>query len=53
MNLSVGYGTDRNGKIYKEALKPDITIKSVDEFNDIANDEKVKAAIKWLKLHLQ
>jgi carboxyl-terminal processing protease len=53
MNLSVGYGADRNGKIYKEALEPDIPITSVDTFNDIANDEKVKAAIKWLKLHVQ
>ncbi|HUZ61161.1 MAG TPA: S41 family peptidase [Hanamia sp.] len=53
MNLSVGYGADRNGKIYKEALKPDITVTSVDKFNDIANDEKVKAAIKCLNLHIQ
>lgn len=53
MNLSVGYGADRNGKIYKEALKPDIPITSVDKFNDIANDEKVKAAIKWLNLQIQ
>jgi carboxyl-terminal processing protease len=53
MNLSVGYGADRNGKIYKDALKPDIAITSVDKFNDIANDEKVKAAIKWLNLHIQ
>jgi len=53
MNLSVGYGADRNGKIYKEALEPDIPVTSLDKFNDIANDEKVKAAIKWLKLHTQ
>ncbi len=53
INLSIGYGADRNGKIYKNAIEPDITIKSDDKFNDIANDEKVKAAIKWLKLHIQ
>ncbi|SEL99597.1 Peptidase family S41 [Chitinophaga rupis] len=53
MNLSIGYGADRNGKIYKEALEPDIKITSVDKFNDIANDEKVKAAIKWLESHIQ
>ncbi|MEO6906141.1 MAG: S41 family peptidase [Ginsengibacter sp.] len=53
INLSVGYGADKNGKIYKEALEPDIPITSVDKFNDIANDEKVKAAIKWLKLQTQ
>jgi carboxyl-terminal processing protease len=53
MNLSVGYGADRNGKIYKEALEPDMPITSVDKFNDIPNDEKLKAAMKWLKLHTQ
>lgn len=53
MNLSIGYGADRNGKIYKEALEPDITITSVDKFNDLGNDEKVQAAIKWLKHHTQ
>lgn len=53
INLSVGYGADRNGKIYKKALEPDIPITSVDKFNDIANDEKVKAALKWLKHNIQ
>jgi len=52
MNLSIGYGADRNGKLYKKALEPDIAIKSVDKFNDLANDEKVKAAMKWLKLYM-
>jgi C-terminal processing protease CtpA/Prc len=53
MNLSIGYGTDRNGKIYKEAIVPDVTITGVDKFNDIANDEKIKAAIKWLRPQIQ
>jgi hypothetical protein len=52
MNLAIGYGADRNGKIYNKAILPDIPFTSVDKFNDIANDEKVKAAIKWLKLHM-
>jgi C-terminal processing protease CtpA/Prc len=51
MYISVGYGADRNGKIYKEAIKPDIPFTSPDSFNDIKNDEKVKVAVKWLKLH--
>ena len=51
LNLSVGYGADRNGKMYKDALRPDITITSVDRFNDIAKDEKVIASVKWLKLN--
>lgn len=49
MNLSIGYGADRNGTVYKEALRPDIFIDGPDSFNDLANDVKVKAAIKWLK----
>ena len=53
MNLAVGYGADRNEQVYKTALEPDIPFISVDKFNDIASDEKVKAAVKWLKLHIQ
>lgn len=52
MNLSVGYSTDRKGNIYKDAIEPDIPFTSVDKFNDIKNDEKVKASVKWLKLHI-
>lgn len=53
INLAVGYNADRNEKVYKEAIAPDIPFTSVDKFNDIENDEKVKAAVKWLKLHIQ
>jgi len=52
MYLSVGYGADRNGEIYKEALRPDIPLSSPDKFNDIENDEKVKAAKQWLTLQI-
>src|SRR6266487_1643431 len=51
MYVSVGYGADRNGKIYREAIQPDIPFTAIDKFNDIRNDEKVKAAVNWLKLH--
>ena len=51
MYISVGYGADRNGKIYKDAIQPDIKLDSVDRFNDLRNDEKVRAAINWLQLH--
>ena len=44
INLSIGYSADRYGKIYKEAIKPDIPFVSPDSFNDLINDEKVKAA---------
>lgn len=51
MNLSIGYNADRYGRIYKEAIKPDIPYSATDRFNDLANDEKVQAAIRWLRKH--
>jgi carboxyl-terminal processing protease len=48
MNLSVGYGADKKGKIYREAITPEIIVNSPDKFNDIDNDEKVKTAVSWL-----
>ncbi|HEU4553682.1 MAG TPA: S41 family peptidase [Chitinophaga sp.] len=50
--LSTSYGVDRNGKVYKAAIKPDIPFADKDSFNDIPNDEKVGAAVKWLKQHM-
>ena len=49
INLSVGYGADRNGHAYTEAVTPDIQFSSVDQFNNIKGDAKVKAAIEWLR----
>lgn len=46
--LSVGYGADRNGRLYTSAIVPDMVIAADDGFNDLANDKKVQAAIKWL-----
>jgi C-terminal processing protease CtpA/Prc len=51
LNLSVGYGADRNGKLYRDAMKPDIMLEAVDNFNDIEGDIKVQAAVKWLRKH--
>ncbi|CAM3987641.1 Peptidase family S41 [Pedobacter westerhofensis] len=48
LNLSVGYGKDRNGKTYFKAIRPDISISSPDKFNDLENDRKILAAAKWL-----
>lgn len=53
MNLAIGYSADRYGKVYKEAIKPDITFISPDSFNNIADDEKVKAAENWLKHNIK
>jgi C-terminal processing protease CtpA/Prc len=47
--LSTSYGKDRSGTVYKAAFKPDILVTSVDSFNNLSEDEKVKQAVKWLK----
>ncbi|WP_256002023.1 S41 family peptidase [Pedobacter deserti] len=49
MNLSVGYGKDRNGNTYTRALDPDISISGPDNFNDLQHDKKIIAASGWLK----
>lgn len=51
IRLSTGYGLDRNGIKYTKAIQPDIPITGINRFHDLGNDEKVKAAIKWLKQH--
>jgi carboxyl-terminal processing protease len=47
--LSTSYGRDRTGKVYDQAISPDIFINEPDSFNDIKSDKKVMAAIKWIK----
>jgi carboxyl-terminal processing protease len=47
--LSTGYGKDRQGQVYEQALTPDIYSNEPDSFNDIRNDKKVLAAMKWIK----
>ncbi len=42
------YMKDRNGKVYKTAIQPDIYMDTVNKMNDIPHDEKVLAAVKWL-----
>jgi carboxyl-terminal processing protease len=49
--LSTGYGEDRKGNMYKDPIEPDVTLETPDSFNDIENDEKVKAGIKWITPH--
>ncbi|HMF71987.1 MAG TPA: hypothetical protein VK616_10955 [Flavitalea sp.] len=38
----------RNRKIYQSAIAPDVALESVDKFNDIRADEKIKVAIEWI-----
>ncbi|MBZ4188113.1 S41 family peptidase [Niabella beijingensis] len=47
--IASSYGRDANETIYKGIIQPDISIISPDSFNDLKKDEKVKAAIKWIK----
>lgn len=51
MNLSIGYGQDRNGNSYTNAIQPDIRLQAPENFNSIRNDTNVKAAVKWLRDH--
>jgi C-terminal processing protease CtpA/Prc len=46
--LSTGYGMDRAGNVYKQAIRPDLTVYGPDSFNDIKNDKKVQAALNWI-----
>ena len=36
----------RNGKIYQSAIATDVVLESVDNFNDIRADEKIKVGIE-------
>ena len=47
--LATGYGRDRQGQIYEDAITPDIYNYAPDSFNDIKNDKKVTAAMKWIE----
>jgi carboxyl-terminal processing protease len=49
LNLSTTNSIDRNNKVYKDIVEPDIIIKGEDNFNSVKNDNKVKVAMKWLK----
>ncbi len=49
LNLSVSNSIDRNKKVYKNSATPDIVIKDGDNFGDLEQDAKVKAAVEWLK----
>jgi carboxyl-terminal processing protease len=49
LNLAVDYDADRDGKIYKDVVKPEILIQGGDNFNDLSSDTKIQAAFKWFK----
>jgi carboxyl-terminal processing protease len=49
LNLAVDYASDRNGKVYPEKINPGILVSDGDNFDFLKKDQKVKAAISWLK----
>jgi carboxyl-terminal processing protease len=48
LNLSITYSIDKNKKVYKLSVPPDMLIRGEDDFNNIENDKKIKVAMKWL-----
>lgn len=48
LNLAVDYDADRNGKVYKNLVLPDISINGGDNFEDLLADTKINRAIKWI-----
>lgn len=49
LNLSKGYYTDRTGKEYRSGIAPDIVVKAKENFQNLPEDPKIQAAIRWLK----
>ncbi|WP_334126410.1 S41 family peptidase [Empedobacter brevis] len=49
LNLSTDYVVDRNKKVYKGRIMPDIEITKGDNFEDLRKDTKISQALKLLK----
>ena len=49
LNLAVDYASDRNGKVYPKNISPGILVSDGDDFEVLNKDQKVKAAISWLR----
>ncbi len=47
MLLAEGYEADRDGVVLKQII-PDVEMIDGDDFDDLSNDVKVQAAIKWI-----
>ena len=46
--LATNYETDRNNNIYRDYIDPDVTMIDGDNFLNLDNDLKIKAALEWL-----
>ncbi|WP_312337083.1 S41 family peptidase [Sphingobacterium sp.] len=49
-SYSVGYVKDNNNRVYRDTFVPDIHISGGDNFPSLKDDEKIKAAIKWMEV---
>lgn len=49
LNLSTDYVVDRNSKIYKSNIQPDIEVLQGDNFEDLQKDKKILKALEILK----
>lgn len=43
------YATDKKGKIYTDGIEPQLAVTGGDDFFNRSSDEKIKAAVKWLR----
>lgn len=50
-SYSIGYVKDNNNRVYRDTFVPDIHILGGDNFPSLKDDEKIKAAIKWMEVH--
>lgn len=48
LNLATEFNQDRKHHIHKNSVLPDKFIKAGDDFDNLLNDEKIKAALLWL-----
>ncbi|MBC5994169.1 S41 family peptidase [Pontibacter cellulosilyticus] len=49
LNVSTAYYADRNKKVYKGKIQPDVAVNGSANFENIKADATVKEALKWLK----
>jgi len=53
LNLATEYIADRKGNVYKVLVRPDLELKGKDNFDQLMQDAKVKAAFDWLNKNIR
>jgi carboxyl-terminal processing protease len=48
LNFATNFVADRDRQVYKTVVPPDITIHGGDNFDNLQEDKKIRAAIEWL-----